>query len=441
MGSKTDKFLAQSVLDQIAADRKNKKLQNKTQRITGQIFRIPIELYKKSFQPVLTDITDRQVDIVTKAYFKRVKEQLEAPFLLDLNKEDKDFYLNLLKRYKQSSPGMEVFVIRKFRDLNEGFGAFTGGRKKVLAAILKVHYRETTKEEDDRLSGSKNNEGTQLGHSDEGVGEAISTVSVQRAKAKVAKAESLRIGAIIDKYESTLAVKVDHTMVVDSDGNFQKDYTPVITVQDSSYNQEQGREIEKAAYTAFQNDLKDVILDPGSTSLPEAITQITLFNISGKPNNKKTTKGLKKKVVNERSTGTKKAKSKYSRKTKVVTESAADLRAVSVPGKRSVSPFSYMAMINKKLPQTVRKNMGGSGLQNRTGRFANSVRVQDVNATKQGHPSFGYTYAKNPYQVFEVGEGSAPWSNSQRDPRKLIDKSIREVAAELAIGRFYTRRL
>jgi hypothetical protein len=441
MGSKTDKFLAQSILDQIAADRKNKKLQNKTQRIIGQIFRIPIALYKKSFQPVLTDITTTQVDIVTNAYFKRVKDQLEAPFLLSLDKEDKDFYLNLLKKYKQSSPGMKVFVIRKFRDLNEGYGPFAGGRKKVLAAILKQHYRETTEDEDKRLSGSKNKGGTQLGHSDSGTGEAISTVSVQRAKAKVAKAESLRIGEIVEKYESNFDVKVDHTMVVDSDGNFQKDYTPVITVQDSSYNQEQGRQIEKAAYTAFQKDLKDVILDPGSISLPEAITQVTLFNLSGKPNNKKTVKGIKKKAVKERSTGTKKAKNKYSRKTKVITESAADLRQVSAPGKQRVSPFSYMAMINKKLPQTVRKNMSPPGFQNQSGRFANSVKIQDVNITKQGHPSFGYTYAKNPYQVFEVGEGAAPWATPQRDPRKLIDKSIRQVAAELAIGRFYTRRL
>jgi len=29
----------------------------------------------------------------------------------------------------------------------------------------------------------------------------------------------------------------------------------------------------------------------------------------------------------------------------------------------------------------------------------------------------------------------------ERDPRRLIDKSIREIAAQFAIGRFYTRRL
>ena len=81
------------------------------------------------------------------------------------------------------------------------------------------------------------------------------------------------------------------------------------------------------------------------------------------------------------------------------------------------------------------------GLQNTSGRFASSVKLVDVNQTKKGFLSFGYTYEKSPYQVFEVGTGQAPWSTPERDPRKLIDKSIREVAAEMALGRFYTRRL
>ena len=40
-----------------------------------------------------------------------------------------------------------------------------------------------------------------------------------------------------------------------------------------------------------------------------------------------------------------------------------------------------------------------------------------------------------------MGTGKAPWASPQRDPRRLIDQSIREVAAGLALGRFYTRRL
>ena len=105
------------------------------------------------------------------------------------------------------------------------------------------------------------------------------------------------------------------------------------------------------------------------------------------------------------------------------------------------STGNLLALLNAKLPQTVAKNMGPPGLENQTGRFASSVRVTDVNQTAQGHPSVGYTYQKNPYQVFEMTHGDPRWATPQRDPRNLIDASIREIAAQFAIGRFYTRRV
>ena len=105
------------------------------------------------------------------------------------------------------------------------------------------------------------------------------------------------------------------------------------------------------------------------------------------------------------------------------------------------STGNLLALLNAKLPQTVAKNMGPPGLENRTGRFAGSVRVTDVSRTPQGFPSVGYSYEKNPYQVFEMGRGQAPWATPDRDPRKVIDQSIREIAAQFAIGRFYTRRI
>ena len=97
-----------------------------------------------------------------------------------------------------------------------------------------------------------------------------------------------------------------------------------------------------------------------------------------------------------------------------------------------------MVMINSQLPGVVRKNMRPPALENRTGRFAASPRVTEIGVTAQGFPSIGYTYEKNPYQTFETGfkQGSA-----DRDPRKLIDTSIREIAVQFAIGRFYTRRV
>jgi len=115
--------------------------------------------------------------------------------------------------------------------------------------------------------------------------------------------------------------------------------------------------------------------------------------------------------------------------------------ATKQKSKDMASMFNIMAMINQKLPETVAKNMKAPGLENRTGNFANSVRLVDALVTRKGFPSLGYTYDKSPYQVFEMGAGRAPWATPERDPRVVIDASIRELAAQMAIGRFYTRRV
>lgn len=107
-------------------------------------------------------------------------------------------------------------------------------------------------------------------------------------------------------------------------------------------------------------------------------------------------------------------------------------------GESAISLLRFISLMNQKLPQTVAKNMGDPALNIRTGRFASSVRVTEVVPTTKGFPSVGYTYMKNPYQTFEQGfkQGSP-----DRDPRKLIDRSIREIAAELVTVRLYTRRV
>ena len=99
------------------------------------------------------------------------------------------------------------------------------------------------------------------------------------------------------------------------------------------------------------------------------------------------------------------------------------------------------ALINQKLGQRVLGNMGHPGLVNRTGTFANSVRVNSVTPTASGVPSIDYTYQRDPYEVFELERGRRPWATAQRDPTTIIDKSIREIAAEMAIAKLTTRRL
>ena len=104
-----------------------------------------------------------------------------------------------------------------------------------------------------------------------------------------------------------------------------------------------------------------------------------------------------------------------------------------------VIKYRMIAMINKRLPNVVRKNMQEPALQNRTGRFADSVEVTEIVPTPKGFPSVGYTYQRQPYGVFEATSGSR-FASPSRDPRPLIDASIREIAAQFALGRLYTRR-
>ena len=109
------------------------------------------------------------------------------------------------------------------------------------------------------------------------------------------------------------------------------------------------------------------------------------------------------------------------------------------PQRSGVNITAIMGILNQKLPQQVAGNMGSPRLENVTGRFAQSVRVTDIMQTPQGFPSIGYTYAKDPYQVYESTSGTR-FSDITRDPRPLIDTSIRELVAQFGLGRLYTRR-
>ena len=104
---------------------------------------------------------------------------------------------------------------------------------------------------------------------------------------------------------------------------------------------------------------------------------------------------------------------------------------------QTFSPLQMIAQFNAMLPQTVAKNMQSPALNLQTGRLASSARVTDIAQTPKGFSSIGYTYDSN-YRTFEVGNKQG---SLERDPRKLIDGSIREIAIQMAMTRFYTRRV
>ena len=66
-------------------------------------------------------------------------------------------------------------------------------------------------------------------------------------------------------------------------------------------------------------------------------------------------------------------------------------------------------------------------LNYRTGRFAESAKVETMSQSRQGMITAFYSYMKNPYQTFEPGFKQG--SPKTRDPKLLISQSIREIAA------------
>jgi len=115
-----------------------------------------------------------------------------------------------------------------------------------------------------------------------------------------------------------------------------------------------------------------------------------------------------------------------------------------------VSLLKLKSLLNKRLPAAVRNNMGGAALTNRSGQFANSVRIERLRLAEKGL-SGDYTYTKTGggtggkprvgvYQVFE--HPGSIHNNPNHDPRPLIIKSIRELAKQYTDEKFtYLRRI
>ena len=206
---------------------------------------------------------------------------------------------------------------------------------------------------------------------------------------------------------------------------------------------------ERDAFQKLERDLKKLATDPTSTKLTDAIKMSIMHSMS---RSKYTaTKTKTKERFNERSRANDKKKIKRQTGTRVArmgsVMSMQQAKKIGKPKRKTQnnkdkrSLLNYINEINKRLPAKVEENMGPPALESRTGRFAKSVKAVNVTKTTQGHPSIGYTYQQNPYQVFEESRGKKPWASPERDPRALIDRSLREIAVELALGRFYTRRL
>ena len=111
-------------------------------------------------------------------------------------------------------------------------------------------------------------------------------------------------------------------------------------------------------------------------------------------------------------------------------------RPLKNEGASKYNIHNIIAAINLRLHDTLADNMTSPRLVYRTGEFARSVTA-NATTTAKGNLSIGYNYQRNPYAVFAPG---GKMYTPDRDPRLLIEGSIRQIAAELAIGRYGIRR-
>jgi len=110
------------------------------------------------------------------------------------------------------------------------------------------------------------------------------------------------------------------------------------------------------------------------------------------------------------------------------------------PKVNNTSLVSLQNLLDSHLQDVVSANMGSGGstdvLNYRTGRLAASAKVERLSESREGMITAFYSYMQNPYATFsEGGRQSIPRS---RDPKLLISKSIKEIAAEKVANRMRT---
>lgn len=107
------------------------------------------------------------------------------------------------------------------------------------------------------------------------------------------------------------------------------------------------------------------------------------------------------------------------------------------PKASAVNLLKLTTLINSQLEDVISANMGDGNSRNvlnyRTGRFASTVKVENMSSSRQGMITAFYSYMKNPYATFSAG-GRQDTPKS-RDPKLLISKSIREIAEQIVTNK------
>jgi hypothetical protein len=350
--------------------------------------------------------------------------------------------------YKDS--GMSIFgVINSIRTRKRGLPelrekileqVFRNNKSDEVSTALFGSYRKDESGREIRSGGL-----LQLGHDKSG------SVSLRR-KAELLKKLSyksnisrLLTGTKIDRETRAQIAIAVNTYSGKASNNLLKQFTTTVSLsEETAFGNQRDAAKEKSTLRSLKREIESVLRKDidffnqrGSASAVEIVTN-TLIEAAVKA-------GAKSKRVVKSGNSKSKSKINIQGTTKRSKQSeSVELKVPTSNIEQNVRPntnwMQLIPIINARLTDKVMGNMQSPRLVNRTGRFAQSARVVNVEQTPQGFPSFVFDYERDPYDVFDRTLGRSPWNTPQRDPRTLVDQSIREIVREMAIGRFFTRR-
>ena len=467
MSSSALKAFAQALADTAGGSKKGGSGRALNESAQFHVVTVPRDEYYDGLRGANPGFTEEELDIIYKTYIKMLKTH-EKSTIANIEKAQKsgkfkgrgknaplvDFSDNALViqrlyeiRDSRRTQGVESFIGAGYDTLRKMKG--TNLVSKVLPLL------QGRKKEDLKQIGGMGDTGVQFEHGGgglAGVGVRANLAKQQFAATRqgMAAEEQKAVDNILNS-EDILKVSVDRNLKVSSDGLFLLEHAVELQAIDARLNQQASNTFETAAENALKK-VGGLAKLKGSLSMEEALEQV-LFHafthalkgtgatvrISGAPRRKAYKASSKGK-------GEKKSGQKVNVPEMSVTgamEVAKEKRKRDGRKKRSPAstPIQLIGAINKNLPAAVRSEMGAPRLENRTGTFADSVKVTSVMQPSAGLPAIEYTYQKDPYEVFEMGRGNKSWATPERDPRNVIEMSIRKAAAELAVNKFMLRRV
>lgn len=399
--------------------------------------------------------------------------------LWTLRNNDTPMYARVNRRIDKDKT---AFLIRNFRKAGELKSKIVDYIfEQVFSLVDKNGKLQSTLTKTQRSMIPLVKSGIHRGHG-AGAGSAVSYIAVAEGVASIAK--TLNTANLIEHIEAEFKVFdieldpaelqditkiiVDWDSVIDpKTGKVKASYIPYIEFQDRTSNTGKDSRRERLVAQSVRRYIaslppRTIAEATSSPSLKDQMISVAIAPIFGIELNSKNLKKIRAKISKNyvvsgsglRLKGQEAFKNKISRKKVTYRKVSSKINAPRrrppsinkpvVARSSSSTGFNQLQLVgilNASLPPVVRKNMQYPALQNRTGAFSESVKVTGIEQTPKGFPSISYTYDKIPYQVFEMGIGKSPWATPERDPRKLIDKSVRELAAEYMTQRFYTKRV